>query len=111
MRRRYGVEDAIYKANINLLIVDTGVLMNLFYVSHYRQIDMTRNRISRRLIAELEKHPHIQLSCPTLQILHDNLAPGAPSAVMGSSLTGSSATAASTRGVQANVPVTASLRN
>jgi hypothetical protein len=37
-------------------------------------------------VSELEKHPHIQLSCPTLQILHDNLEPNAPSAVMGTSI-------------------------
>ncbi|MEO6568102.1 MAG: mechanosensitive ion channel domain-containing protein [Opitutaceae bacterium] len=109
MRRRYGVEDAVYKPNIDLTIVDTGVLMNLFYVAHYRQIAVTRNKIARRLIAELERHPHIQLSCPTLQILHDNLMPGAPSAVMGSSITGTATTAP--RSVQANVSATASLRN
>jgi small-conductance mechanosensitive channel len=84
MRRRYGVEDAVYKPKINFVIVETGVLMNLFYVAHYRQNSTVRNKIGRRLIAELEKHPHIQLSCPTLQILHDNLVPGAPSAVYGS---------------------------
>lgn len=84
MRRRYGVDDAIYKPKINLLIVDTGVLISLFYVAHYRHNSATRNKISRRLVAELEKHPHIQLSCPTLQLLHDNLEPGAPSAVFGS---------------------------
>lgn len=83
MRRRYGVEDAVYKPRIDLRIVDTGVLLYLFYVSHYRQEPATRTRITRRLVSELEKHPEIQLSCPTLQILHDNLAPNAPSAVMG----------------------------
>lgn len=88
MRRRYGVEDAVYKPKINLQIVDTGVLMNLFYVAHYRQNSATRNKIVRRLISELEKHPHIQLSCPIMQILHDNLEPGAPAAVMGMSAGG-----------------------
>jgi Mechanosensitive ion channel len=85
MRRRYGVEDAVYKSKINLQIVDTGVLMNLFYVAHYRQTAATRNKIVRRLISELERHPQIQLSCPIMQILHDNLDPRAPAAVMGSS--------------------------
>jgi small-conductance mechanosensitive channel len=99
MRRRYGVEDAVYKPKVNLQIVDTGVLMNLFYVAHYRNLETTRNKISRRLVAELEKHPHIQLSCPTLQILHDNLEPGAPSAVMGSATT-------SPRMVQTSMPAT-----
>lgn len=88
MRRRYGVEDAVYKPKINLQIVDTGVLMNLFYVAHYRQNSATRNKIARRLISELEKHPQIQLSCPIMQILHDNLEPGAPAAVMGMSVGG-----------------------
>ncbi|HEX2852995.1 MAG TPA: mechanosensitive ion channel domain-containing protein [Opitutaceae bacterium] len=83
MRRRYGVEDAVYKPKVDVLIVDTGVLISLFYVAHYRQNFTTRTKIGRRLIAELEKHPHIQLSCPTLQLLHDNLVAGAPSAVLG----------------------------
>jgi small-conductance mechanosensitive channel len=83
MRRRYGVEDAVYKPKVDVLIVDTGVLISLFYVAHYRQNFATRTKIGRRLVAELEKHPDIGLSCPTLQLLHDNLVPGAPSAVLG----------------------------
>lgn len=83
MRRRYGVEDAVYKPKVDVLIVDTGVLISLFYVAHYRQNFATRTKIGRRLVSELEKHPEIQLSCPTLQLLHDNLVPGAPSAVLG----------------------------
>jgi hypothetical protein len=84
MRRRYGVEDAIYKPQVNLQIVDTGVTLSLLYVSHFRESSAVRNQIYRRLVSELEKHPKIQLSCPSLQLLYDNLEEGAPSAVMGS---------------------------
>jgi small-conductance mechanosensitive channel len=84
MRRRYGVEDAIYKPLVNLQIVDTGVTLSLLYVSHFRESSATRNQLYRRLVSELEKHPSIQLSCPSMQLLYDNLKEGAPSAVMGS---------------------------
>jgi small-conductance mechanosensitive channel len=87
MRRRYGVEDAIYKPQVNLQIVDTGVTLSLLYVSHFRESSAVRNQLYRRLVSELEKHPNIQLSCPSLQILYDNLEDGAPSAVMGSAST------------------------
>jgi len=87
MRRRYGVEDAIYKPQVNLQIVDTGVTLSLLYVSHFRESSAVRNQLYRRLVSELEKHPNIQLSCPSLQILYDNLEDGAPSAAMGSAST------------------------
>jgi small-conductance mechanosensitive channel len=105
MRRRYGVEDAIYKPQVNLQIVDTGVTLSLLYVSHFRESSITRNQLYRRLVTELERHPHIQLSCPTLQLLHDNLVEGAPSAVMGS------ASAPAPRVAARGVPGSVGLRN
>jgi small-conductance mechanosensitive channel len=105
MRRRYGVDDAIYKPQVNLQIVDTGVTLSMLYVSHFRESSITRNQIYRRLVTELERHPHIQLSCPTLQLLHDNLEEGAPSAVMGS------ATAPVPRAAARGTPGTVDLRN
>jgi small-conductance mechanosensitive channel len=105
MRRRYGVEDAIYKPLVNLQIVDTGVTLSLLYVSHFRESSATRNQLYRRLVSELEKHPSIQLSCPSMQILYDNLQEGAPSAVMGS------ASASVVRPVAGGVPDAIGQRN
>jgi small-conductance mechanosensitive channel len=87
MERRYGVEDADYRPKIYTRIADSGVTFSLLYVSHYRSSSSTRNRINRRLIAELESHPHIQLAYNTLSVLA-NVAPvDGPSAVLGHDVT------------------------
>jgi small-conductance mechanosensitive channel len=87
MERRYGVEDADYRPKIFTRIADSGVLFSLIYVSHYKNSSATRNRINRRLIAELETHRHIQLAYNTLQVLANTGASGAPSAVLGTDAT------------------------
>jgi small-conductance mechanosensitive channel len=84
MERRYGVEDADYRPKIYSRIADSGVTFSLIYVSHYRRSSVTRNRINRRLISELETHPHIQLAYNTLQVMASVGQAGAPSAVLGS---------------------------
>lgn len=83
MERRYGVEDADYRPKIYTRIADNGVLFSLIYVSHYKNSSGTRNRINRRLIAELETHRHIQLAYNTLQVLANTTAADTPSAVLG----------------------------
>ncbi|MBI2518412.1 MAG: mechanosensitive ion channel [Opitutae bacterium] len=83
MERRYGVEDADYRPKIYTRIADSGVLFSLIYVSHYKNSSGTRNRINRRLIAELETHRHIQLAYNTLQVLANTTAADTPSAVLG----------------------------
>jgi small-conductance mechanosensitive channel len=87
MERRYGVEDADYRPKIYTRIADSGVLFSLIYVSHYRSSSSTRNRINRRLIAELETHKHIQLAYNTLQVLSSATQADSPSAVLGSDAT------------------------
>ena len=87
MERRYGVEDADYRPKIYTRIADSGVTFSLIYVSHYRNTSSTRNRINRRLIAELETHPHIQLAYNTLQVLANVAPSGGPSAVLGQDVT------------------------
>jgi len=87
MERRYGVEDADYRPKIYTRIADNGVLFSLIYVSHYRHSSATRNRINRRLIAELETHKHIQLAYNTLQVLAGTTQADSPSAVLGSDAT------------------------
>jgi small-conductance mechanosensitive channel len=87
MERRYGVEDADYRPKIYTRIADSGVLFSLIYVAHYRNSSSTRNRINRRLIAELETHKHIQLAYNTLQVLAGNPSADTPSAVLGTDAT------------------------
>lgn len=87
MERRYGVEDADYRPKIYTRIGDSGVTFSLHYVSHYRNTSKTRNRLNRRLIAELETHQHIQLAYNTL-VVQASVAPtGGPSAVLGPDVT------------------------
>ncbi|MFA5057699.1 MAG: mechanosensitive ion channel domain-containing protein [Opitutaceae bacterium] len=86
MEQRYGVEDADYRPKIYTRIADSGVTFSLFYVSHYRQSSTVRNRINRRLIAELETHRHVQLAYNTLSVLTSQASDG-PSAVLGSEAT------------------------
>jgi len=87
MERRYGVEDADYRPKIYTRIADSGVTFSLLYVSHYRSSSSTRNRINRRLIAELETHPHIQLAYHTTHVLTSVEQAGSPSAVLGQEVT------------------------
>jgi small-conductance mechanosensitive channel len=82
MQRRYGVEDAEYQPKVYTRIADCGVTFSLLYVCHYRQTPMMRNRINRRLIAELETHGHIRLAYPTRQVIN-TVESDAPTAVLG----------------------------
>jgi small-conductance mechanosensitive channel len=86
LQRRYGVEDAEYTPKIDLEITDSGVTFSLFYVTHYRKSSDTRNQLNQRLVAELESHPQIQLAYKTMQLLHDQPTPGAPTAVLGAEM-------------------------
>jgi hypothetical protein len=83
MERRYGVEDADYHPKVYTRIAENGVTFSLLYVCHYRQTPMMRNRINRRLIAELETHGHIRLAYPTRQLVTSADGIGSPSAVLG----------------------------
>ena len=83
MQKRYGVEDADYQPKIYTHLAESGVTLSLVFVSHYKNYSFTRNRINRRLVAELETHQHIQLAYHTLQLLQDRTEAGAPSAVLG----------------------------
>ncbi len=87
MERRYGVEDADYSPKIYTRIAESGVAFSLIYVSHYRNSSSTRNRINRRLIAELETHKHIQLAYNTLSVFASTAVHDGPSAVLGQDAT------------------------
>ena len=82
MERRYGVEDADYHPKVYTRIADSGVTFSLLYVCHYRQSPVMRNRLNRRLISELETHPHIRLAYPTRHLVNSEET-SAPSAVLG----------------------------
>jgi small-conductance mechanosensitive channel len=80
MHDRYGVEDAVYKPKIYTQITENGVMFSLFYVANYREFSNVRNQLNRRLIANLETHPNIQIH-------KGNVTPGGPTAVLGSDYT------------------------
>lgn len=84
MQTRYGVEDANYQPRISTHIADSGITLSLIFVTHYRHVSATRNRINRRLVAELERHTHIRLAFSTMHIINEH-APSTdgPSAVLG----------------------------
>jgi small-conductance mechanosensitive channel len=71
MRSRYGIEDAVYEPKVRMRVGEHGVVLGLFYVSHYKDLSSTRTRITRRVIIELEKNPRIRLSFNTLQLVDD----------------------------------------
>lgn len=83
MERRFGVADAEYRPKIYMRIDDNGVKFTLLYVCHYRMVSSLRNRISRRIVAELETRPQIQLAFNTLTVLASK-PKGGPTAVLGS---------------------------
>ncbi|MBL9201300.1 MAG: mechanosensitive ion channel [Opitutaceae bacterium] len=71
MRKRYGVEDAIYEPRIRVRVGESGVVYGLYFVTHYRDASSPRSRLARRILAELEKRPHIQLAFQTIQLVDD----------------------------------------
>ena len=87
MQRRYGVPDADYVPKIYTHIADSGVTLTLVFVAHYRKFSATRNRINRRLVAELETRRHIQMAYNTFSVLTSAASADGPSAVLGSDLT------------------------
>lgn len=66
---RYGTTDAVYEPQIQTLIVDSGVTLSLYYVSHYKEISSTRSHINEAILRMLGAHQEVQLSNPTLQLL------------------------------------------
>ncbi|MEO6006308.1 MAG: mechanosensitive ion channel domain-containing protein [Opitutus sp.] len=83
MQKRYGVADADYRPKVLTHIADSGVTLSLFYVAHFRKNSETRNRINRRLIAELESRRHIQLAFNTIQVIHQPTDANGPAAMLG----------------------------
>jgi len=78
MRRRYGVDDAIYEPRVTSAISGNDVAFTLFYVAHHRKFSEVRNRIDHRLIEELTRYPHIQLAVTSIQVSHSDPPPSAP---------------------------------
>ena len=65
MEHVYGVPDTVYEPKAFSLIVDSGILFRLLYVSHYRRVSSTRTRINARIIAEFEADKRMGLAYPT----------------------------------------------
>jgi small-conductance mechanosensitive channel len=75
IRKKYGVDDAVYIPKIYTHLADSGVTFSLFYVADYHAFSATRNRINRRLIDRLDERPDIQLAYNTLQLRHESASP------------------------------------
>jgi small-conductance mechanosensitive channel len=65
MEHLYGVKDVAAQPKLYMILVDSGVLFRLLYVTHYRRVGSTRNRLNARIMLELEKDPRMQLAYPT----------------------------------------------
>jgi len=72
IRKKYGVDDAVYIPKIYTHIADSGVTFSLFFVADYHAFSATRNRLNRRLIDRLDERPDIQLAYNTLQLRHES---------------------------------------
>ena len=64
MEDTYGVPDTIYEPKLSSIIADSGVLYRMVFVSHYRRVVGTRNRINNRIIKEFERPAAHQLRLP-----------------------------------------------
>ena len=62
---RYGLPESNYDPKLYTVIADSGVLFTLVYAAHYKKIAGTRTKIGRRILAEFEKDPRMQLAYPT----------------------------------------------
>jgi len=65
LQTNYGLRRTEYKPRIHTYIADSGVHFSLFYVSHYRTFCLTRDKISSRVVDEVDKHPTINFAYPT----------------------------------------------
>ncbi len=81
IRKKYGVDDAVYIPKIYTHLADSGITFSLFFVADYHSFSATHNRINRRLIDNLEARVDIQLAYNTLQLRHEGAAPVFPTHV------------------------------
>ena len=72
LERRYGMADAVYAPRVTTSIQDSGVMYHLFYVCHFRKDDETRDRISKRILRELELDPRFRIAYPTQREVGDS---------------------------------------
>ncbi len=70
MQNLYGIADSVYEPRLYSVIADSGVLFRLLFVSHYRRISATRDRLNVRILTEFEKDPRMQLAYPTQRQVH-----------------------------------------
>jgi len=70
MQNLYGIADSVYEPRLYSVIADSGILFRLLFVSHYRRVSVTRDRLNVRILAEFEKDPRMQLAYPTQREVH-----------------------------------------
>lgn len=65
MDRKYGHAEGQFGPRIHTVIADSGVCFSLHYVAHYRRFTATRDRISARLVVEVDKSERVNFAYPT----------------------------------------------
>lgn len=78
MERRYGVSDAEYVPKMIVRLADWGYEFTCLHVCHFRKIDAARTRIHRRVAAELDRDPRLQLAYPTQREIGGHYDPPKP---------------------------------
>ncbi|MBN1268434.1 MAG: mechanosensitive ion channel [Kiritimatiellae bacterium] len=65
MERSYGIEHTTYEPRIHTTIADSGVTYSVMFVTHYKRFAACRDRISSRIVREVDAHPKINFAYPT----------------------------------------------
>jgi small-conductance mechanosensitive channel len=65
MEARYGVLREAYQPKIHTFIADSGICFSLFYVAHYREFTVMRDRLMLRVAEEFNRDPELQFAYPT----------------------------------------------
>ena len=65
VEERYGQADGVYEPKLYTTMTDSGVTFTLLWLADYREVPAARDRIHRRLLAELERNPRVQNAYPT----------------------------------------------
>jgi small-conductance mechanosensitive channel len=65
LEEKYGLRHTDFEPKIHTVIGDSGVCFSVFYVSHYRKLVATRDRIVARILDAFHENPRMQFAYPT----------------------------------------------
>lgn len=69
MEKAYAHVRMVNRPKVNTFIADSGITFTLFYVTHYRRVNVTRNKLNRRIIKEFEADPRMEFAYPTERMI------------------------------------------